>query len=84
MGSGVRAGVALFYGAALACWAGAFWLLRGELLALAALIPVAVHLAWQVVSLRTDGDNALALFRANRFAGLLMALACWVAGNAGL
>ena len=33
---------------------------------------------------RDDGGNALALFRSNRFAGLLMALACWVAGNAGL
>jgi len=29
-----------------------------------------------------DGDNALARFRSNRFAGLLMALACWVVGNA--
>jgi hypothetical protein len=26
--------------------------------------------------------SALAKFRSNRFAGLLMALACWVAGNA--
>jgi 4-hydroxybenzoate polyprenyltransferase len=38
---------------------------------------------WQVSTL-VDGlaDNALARFRANRFAGLLMALACWVVGNA--
>ena len=84
LGEGVRGGVALFYAAALACWAGAFWLLRGEWLALAALVPMALHMAWQVLSLRSDGANALALFRSNRSAGLLMALACWVAGNAGL
>jgi 4-hydroxybenzoate polyprenyltransferase len=84
LGEGVRSGVAGFYLAALALWALAFWLLRGEWLAMAALVPVALHLAWQVASLRHDGDNALALFRSNRLAGLLMALACWVAGNAGL
>ena len=45
----------------------------------------ALHLAWQVLTLNPDsGDNALARFRSNRFAGLLMALACWVVGNAGL
>ena len=84
LGDGVRGGVALFYLAALACWALAVWLLRAEWLAMAALLPMALHLAWQVLSLRADGDNALALFRSNRMAGLLMALACWVAGNAGL
>jgi 4-hydroxybenzoate polyprenyltransferase len=29
-----------------------------------------------------QAENALARFRANRSAGLLMALACWVVGNA--
>jgi 4-hydroxybenzoate polyprenyltransferase len=67
----------------LALWAGAFWLVRPDWVALLALLPLAVHLAWQVVTLAPqDGDNALARFRANRFAGLLMALACWVIGNA--
>jgi 4-hydroxybenzoate polyprenyltransferase len=84
LGGKVRGGVALFYAAALACWALAFWLLRAEWLALAALVPMALHLAWQAMSLHADGDNALMLFRSNRSAGLLMALACWVAGNAGL
>jgi 4-hydroxybenzoate polyprenyltransferase len=84
LGESVRGGVATFYLAALACWALAFWLLRAEWLAVAALAPMALHLAWQAISLRADGDNALALFRSNRLAGLLMALACWVAGNAGL
>ena len=84
LGARVRAGVAAFYTAALGAWACAFWLLRENWFALAALLPLAVHLAWQVATLDPDdGGNALARFRSNRFAGLLMALACWVVGNAG-
>jgi 4-hydroxybenzoate polyprenyltransferase len=83
MGDHVRGGVAAFYLAAAGCWAGAFWLVRPDPLALLALGPMALHLAWQVVTLKVDdGGNALGRFRANRFAGLLMALACWVVGNA--
>ncbi|WP_298196146.1 4-hydroxybenzoate octaprenyltransferase [Novosphingobium sp.] len=83
LGARVRGGVTLFYCAALACWALAFWGLRPDPLALLALAPLALHLLWQVATLRPDdGDNALARFRANRSAGLLMALACWVVGNA--
>ncbi len=83
MGAKVRGGVAGFYAAALGLWALAFWMLRPDLLALLALVPMALHLFWQVVTLEpTVGANALARFRANRFAGLLMALACWVVGNA--
>ena len=85
MGSHVRSGVALFYGIAVALWAGAFWLVRPDTLALAALLPMMAHLALQVISLKPDsGDSALATFRSNRMAGLLMALACLVVGNAGL
>jgi 4-hydroxybenzoate polyprenyltransferase len=51
---------------------------------LAALLPVAGHLAWQVAGLkREDGTDALMRFRSNRFAGLLMFLACLVVGTAG-
>jgi 4-hydroxybenzoate polyprenyltransferase len=83
MGAHVRGGVALFYGVAAACFALAFWLLRPDGVALLALLPMAAHLAWQVLTLDTeDGANPLARFRSNRFAGLLMALACWVVGNA--
>jgi 4-hydroxybenzoate polyprenyltransferase len=83
LGAHVRGGVAGFYGAALGLWALAFWMLRPDWLALLAQLPAALHLAWQVLTLDTeDGDNALARFRANRFAGLLVALACWVVGNA--
>jgi len=83
LGENVRAGVAGFYGAALVMWAAAFWLLRPDWLALAALLPLGAHLVMQVFTLRTGEDgNALELFRSNRIAGLLMALACWVVGNA--
>ena len=52
-------------------------------LALLALAPAALHLAWQVLTLEDhDADNALARFRSNRTLGLLVALACWVEGNA--
>ncbi|HEX8058670.1 MAG TPA: 4-hydroxybenzoate octaprenyltransferase [Novosphingobium sp.] len=83
MGEHVRGGVSLFYAAAVACWALAFWLLRPDVLVFAALAPAAAHLAWQVLTLDPDdGANPLARFRSNRFAGLLVALACWVVGNA--
>ncbi|MDE2301122.1 MAG: 4-hydroxybenzoate octaprenyltransferase [Sphingomonadales bacterium] len=83
LGRHVRAGVAAFYAAALAFWALAFWRLRPDPLVLAALAPIALHLGWQVLTLRPeDGGNALARFRSNRFAGLLMAMACWAVANA--
>ena len=42
-------------------------------LALAALLPAAAHLAWQVGRIRAgDGALALRLFRSNRFTGLLL------------
>ena len=43
-------------------------------------LPMAAHLLWQVTTLKTDGANALILFRANRFAGLLLFAACVVVG----
>ncbi len=83
LGDRVKLGVALFYGAAMALWVLGFWLLRPDLLAMLALVPVAVHLAWQVVTLDPAApENPLARFRSNRFAGLLMAAACFVVGNA--
>lgn len=80
-GRHVRVGVAALYGMAVACWAGAFWLVRPDPLALVALLPVALHLGWQVATFDPDdGAGSLARFRANRFAGLLMAAACLVIG----
>ncbi len=78
----VKAGVAALYGLALTCWSGAVWLTRPDALALLALVPVALHLGWQVLTLKEDGADPLAKFRANRFAGLLMAAACYVVGAA--
>ena len=83
LGSRVRAGVAGFYALAVALWGGAIWLVRPDPLALAALLPVALHFIWQVATLSPDdGAGALARFRSNRFAGLLMFAACFVVGTA--
>jgi 4-hydroxybenzoate polyprenyltransferase len=82
LGRNARGGVAAFYLFALLLWARAIWLVRPEVLALAALLPVAVHFCWQVSTLHIDEPaNALARFRSNRFAGLLMFLACFVVGT---
>jgi 4-hydroxybenzoate polyprenyltransferase len=83
LGRRVKAGVGGFYGAAVLLWAGALWAARPEPLALAALLPVALHLGWQAVALRpADGEDALAKFRSNRGAGMLMFLACLTIGTA--
>jgi 4-hydroxybenzoate polyprenyltransferase len=85
LGANVRAGVIAFYCLALAFWGLAFWLLRQDWLALLALLPAAVQLIWQGLTLDpADGANALARFRSNRFAGVFVAAACFVVGNAGL
>ncbi|WP_296718383.1 4-hydroxybenzoate octaprenyltransferase [Erythrobacter sp.] len=84
MGAKVQAGIAGFYAATIALWALGFWLYRPDPLALLALLPVAGHLVWQVASLdANDPANPLARFRSNRWAGALMAAACFVVGNAG-
>ncbi|MDB5678603.1 4-hydroxybenzoate octaprenyltransferase [Sphingomonas bacterium] len=82
LGARVKPGVAIFYAVALAFWAAAFWQLRPDLLVLVALLPAAVHFAWQVATLApADGANALHRFRSNRYAGLLIFLACLVVGQ---
>ena len=83
LGGNARLGVAVCYLAALGLWAGAIHLVRVEYYALLALLPMAVHLCWQVAALKPDdGADALAKFRSNRFAGLLMFAACFVVGTA--
>ena len=83
MGAKVHAGIAAFYAATLALWATGVWLYRPDPLAVLALVPVALHLVWQVVTLNPqDPANPLARFRSNRWAGALMAIACFLVGNA--
>ena len=82
LGTHLGGGVALFYALAVMFWGAAFWLVRPDWLALAALVPAALHLAWQVATLdQRDAASALARFRSNRFAGLLVFLACFVVGE---
>ena len=76
LGSHVRRGVAIFYALAAVFAVAAGWTggLGFPFLMFAAVF--AAHLAWQVVRLKpTDAANALALFRSNRTAGLILALA---------
>ena len=85
LGSRTRAGVAGFYVAAVALWAEALWAAAHDPLAVAALLPAALHLAWQVVRLRDASPaNALALFRSNRTTGVLVFAAMAVVGLAAL
>ena len=81
LGRHVRGGVALFYAAAVLLWGAAIRAVWPDPLAWAALAPAAAHLAWQVATLRpADGAGALARFRSNRFAGLLVFLGVLVVG----
>ena len=83
LGRRVRSGVALFYAGALACWSLGFWWLRHDPLALAALLPVALHLGWQAATLEeATPANPLRRFRSNATTGALLAVACLVVGNA--
>jgi 4-hydroxybenzoate polyprenyltransferase len=83
LGPRARDGVAAFYALALLLWAAALWLVAGQALAIAALIPLTVHLGWQVLHLADSSPaNALRLFRANRLSGLLWAAACAAVGLA--
>ncbi len=73
MGANVRRGVGLCYAIALAGWATAIWQVFPDPLALAALLPAALHLGWQALKIDpADGVGALALFRSNRLTGLLL------------
>lgn len=81
MGGNVRLGVGIFYGLALAGWGAAIWQVRPDPLALAALIPAAIHLASQAWRADpADGEGALALFRSNRWCGALVFAAMLVVG----
>ena len=75
LGDQAKLGVGICYALALAGWAVAVWWVRPDWIALLALLPAAFHLAMQVAKADpSDGAGALALFRANRFTGLLLFL----------
>jgi 4-hydroxybenzoate polyprenyltransferase len=82
LGGHIRIGVMIFYTLALAGWAMAIWNVRPQGQVLIALVPVAIHLVFQVLTLKAGGSNALAAFRSNRMAGFLMALGFLVVGAA--
>ena len=73
--------ITVFYALALILWGAAIWTVRPDWLALAALVPAAIHLACQALRVDpNDGDLALRLFRSNSFAGLLVFFAMLVVG----
>ena len=81
LGDKAPLGVGVFYTIALLFWAAALWTVRPEWLALAALLPAALHLANQVLKADpSDGELALQLFRSNRTCGLLVFLGMLVVG----
>ena len=83
LGRHARVGVGICYVFALLMWGAALREVRVEPYALLGLLPVALHLGWQVAALKPDdGGDALAKFRSNRFAGFLTFLACLVVGTA--
>ncbi len=73
LGDNAPLGVGICYALALIGWGAAIWAIRPQALALLALLPAALHLGRQVARVDpADGATALALFRSNRFAGLLL------------
>ena len=77
----VRSGVAIFYVLAVASAAMAIAWVGGGLFAWIGLAAFALHLTWQVRTIR-PGDTALALmlFRSNRDAGLILFAGLTIAG----
>jgi 4-hydroxybenzoate polyprenyltransferase len=73
LGDRAQLGVGICYALALAGWAAAIWAVRPDWVALLALLPATIHLMSQVAKIDPgDGPGALALFRSNRFTGLLL------------
>jgi 4-hydroxybenzoate polyprenyltransferase len=81
LGDHAALGIGIFYLTAVILWGAAIWTVRPDWLALATLVPAALHLSAQVA--RADpanGQLALRLFRSNRLCGLLVFLAMLVVG----
>lgn len=80
LGDRLQPGVAVFYSATLVFLGLACWLVRGDPLVLAALLPLGIHFAWQVSKARQpDVPTALLLFKSNVRSGWLILLPLLVA-----
>jgi 4-hydroxybenzoate polyprenyltransferase len=77
----VRPAIAGFYGLAVVLWAASLALVTGTVWLGALVLPVALHLAWQVAAMGQHPAPALALrlFRANHLTGGLLAVATFAA-----
>ena len=85
LGDNAKLGVGICYALALIGWGVAIWFVRPDWIALLALVPAAIHLAQQVARADPkDGLLALALFRSNRFTGLLLFFGFLVVGLSSL
>ncbi len=74
-GSSTPRWLVLFYGSAILCWLIAAGSAGAGILTFLALSAVALHLSWQVMTLKTDeGDNCLVRFKSNRTVGWLFFL----------
>jgi 4-hydroxybenzoate polyprenyltransferase len=81
LGDEAPLGVAIFYALAVFLWGTAIWSVRPDWLALAALLPAALHLANQTLRVDPkDGEGALQLFRSNRTCGALVFLGMLAVG----
>ncbi|HEU0309859.1 MAG TPA: 4-hydroxybenzoate octaprenyltransferase [Sphingomicrobium sp.] len=81
LGERAQIGVGVCYTLALVGWSAAIWTVRPDWVAVFALFPAGIHLANQIAKIdHKDGASALALFRSNRFTGLLLFLGFLVVG----
>jgi 4-hydroxybenzoate polyprenyltransferase len=81
LGERAQLGVGICYTLALVGWSAAIWSVRPDWVAVFALFPAGIHLANQIAKADPkDGASALALFRSNRFTGLLLFLGFLVVG----
>lgn len=75
LGPQLKTGVTLFYTLTIGLLAAALWRWTGSFVPLLGLLPAALHLGWQALTLDpADVDSALRRFRANRLAGALLLL----------
>ncbi len=83
LGGQARTGVGVFYALCIMALAAALFAALPTALSMVAALPLALHFGWQVHRLAdTSPPSALALFRANRQAGVLLFAACAVVGLA--